>query len=118
MTASVTTLPTAQPEQDGYSSPEIIALTGITYRQLDYWTRCRRIGRDLAPGSGNARRYTEADLHLIRAVAALLEVGFTVPAAFDVARVLTERSFWVRGVGPLDIAVIVREPPAAAGDPS
>lgn len=54
-----------------YTAAEVVARTGCTYRQLDYW--CRRgyvPGHTKAAGSGNRRRFTNADVeHLGRLVA-------------------------------------------------
>lgn len=59
--------PDCTPGQDGcWSSPQVVALTGATYRQLDYW--CRQGLIDLpGQGAGTHRRWSAA--HVARAVA-------------------------------------------------
>jgi hypothetical protein len=48
---------------DTYTSQEVCALSGITYRMLDYWCRTGRIAvKDDASGSGTRRRWTQAEL--------------------------------------------------------
>jgi DNA-binding transcriptional MerR regulator len=53
-----------------YTAGDVVARTGCTYRQLDYW--CRRgyvPGQGEAEGSGNWRRFTDAQLeHVARLV--------------------------------------------------
>lgn len=52
-----------------YSTTEVCRLTGATYRQLDYWARTGRIpGQPSGSviGSGNRRRWTQADVDEVR----------------------------------------------------
>lgn len=67
------TAPTRPPDRaHGYSGREVCALAGITYRQLDYLARTRRIPDfDGTPGSGNRRRWS-ADLARRISVAACI----------------------------------------------
>jgi DNA-binding transcriptional MerR regulator len=57
-----------------YSSQEVIMLTGITYRQLDYWIRMGVVtpSVDEGHGSGHSRRFNARDVFHVRVVAALL----------------------------------------------
>ncbi|MFZ2272130.1 MerR family transcriptional regulator, partial [Corynebacterium variabile] len=43
----------------GYRGPQVCQITGITYRQLDYWTRTNLIHPSVAEatGSGSQRLY-------------------------------------------------------------
>ena len=46
-----------------FSSLEVCALVGVSYRQLDYWDRTGKVTATYpARGSGSHRYYTEADL--------------------------------------------------------
>lgn len=45
-------------------SADVIALSGITYRQLDYWTRCGYLGRvGRAPRSNSPKAVRERELY-------------------------------------------------------
>lgn len=58
-----------------YTSAEVMAaIPGLTYRQLDYWTRTGVIAAvtDL-PGSGIARGYTHDEVVVAALVAALVD---------------------------------------------
>lgn len=69
---------------------QAVALAGITYRQLDYWTtqgyiRPRRnIGAN--PGSGRQRQYTEREARILCTMAALVDDGLDPKSAALVAR--------------------------------
>jgi DNA-binding transcriptional MerR regulator len=54
----------------GYSSLEVCRLTGVTYRQLDYWTRIGLIRPSFAQahGSGTQRRWSPTDIARIRRI--------------------------------------------------
>jgi DNA-binding transcriptional MerR regulator len=74
--------------QDGVSAPEMLErIPGLTYRQLDYWTRAGRIqalpGRS---GSGNYRRYSEQQAALTARLHRLVVYGFTLNAAEQLAK--------------------------------
>jgi len=69
----------------GLSSDEVAEYAGITYRQLDHWLRRGYIP---APGttsgetgSGNRRRWTQAEADRVALMASLVGEGLTVPAA-------------------------------------
>jgi DNA-binding transcriptional MerR regulator len=73
---------------DGVSAPEMLErIPGLTYRQLDYWTRAGRIqalpGRS---GSGNYRRYSEQQAALTARLHRLVMYGFTLNAAEQLAK--------------------------------
>ncbi len=84
-----------------YSSAEVCEMLGITYRQLDFWTRRgwvsasfvsdkgglrQRPAASPLPGSGVSRRWSEADVARVKevrdavakAVAILVEAGVRV----------------------------------------
>lgn len=60
-----------------YSSPEVCALAGCSFRMLDYWCRSHDLfapnGRGF--GSGTRRRFSAADVKLARALSRLSEAG-------------------------------------------
>ena len=72
-------------------SPDICRVVGITYRQLDYWTRNGTIVPSIhdTTGSGDARRYSPFDALLIAVTARLNDGGLrfeTISKAIDALR--------------------------------
>ena len=64
----------------GYSGSKTASIVGITYRQLDYWTRTglvRPSVRD-ARGSGTQRLYAFQDLAVLRIIKKLLDTGVSL----------------------------------------
>ena len=63
---------------NGYRGPQVCSIVGITYRQLDYWTRTKLIQASVADakGSGTQRLYSYADLLQIKVIKSLLDAGF------------------------------------------
>lgn len=86
MTGTVTTLPVehrlAPPrdERDWVLSTELITEAGITYRQLDYWSRTGLLTplTAAAPGSGFVRRFHESQVPRAQTLAALLDAGISL----------------------------------------
>jgi DNA-binding transcriptional MerR regulator len=66
-----------------YTAAQVRALTGISYRQLDYWTRTGRItaSRHTADGAGDRRLYGTDDVVRIAVLARLLGAGLSLAAA-------------------------------------
>lgn len=99
MTATVTAI-RPEPAEDsgpGYSAPESCLLAGITYRQLDYWTRTGYLQTlSIQRGSGNPRRYNRVEVDVARTGRRLLDAGFTVDAALKLARQLVESGVPIR----------------------
>lgn len=76
-----------------YTSAEVLAaVPGLTYRQLDYWTRTGIIAAiDDLPGSGVARGYRWSELRVIALVAALVDrLGANPRRAAELARLALE----------------------------
>ena len=67
-------------EQTGYRGPVACAVTGITYRQLDYWARTGLLEPSVrtAGGSGSQRLYSFKDLLVLRVVKKLLDAGVSL----------------------------------------
>jgi hypothetical protein len=70
-----------------YTSPEIVDLTGASYRQIDYWCRTGRLSPSLrgASGSGSSRLFDKFDLEVVRIVVWLVNEEVPVERAFNVA---------------------------------
>ena len=66
----------------GYAAPTVAQLAGITYRQLDYWTRTGLVSASITPaaGSGTRRLYSFCDILIIKIIASLLAAGLSLKA--------------------------------------
>ncbi len=60
-----------------YRGPQVCAIVGITYRQLDYWARTDLIRPSVADakGSGTQRLYSYSDLLELKVIKSLLDSG-------------------------------------------
>jgi len=65
---------------EGFRAPEVCQIIGITYRQLDYWTRTGLIQPGIADakGSGSRRLFSFRDLVLLKAIKDLLDAGLSL----------------------------------------
>ena len=63
--------------ETGYRGPQTCKIVGITYRQLDYWTRTGLVVPSVAAatGSGSQRLYSFNDLLQLKVVKSLIEAG-------------------------------------------
>jgi DNA-binding transcriptional MerR regulator len=63
--------------EQGYRGPQTCKIVGITYRQLDYWTRTGLVVPSLqeAKGSGTQRLYSFNDLLQLKVIKNLTEAG-------------------------------------------
>jgi DNA-binding transcriptional MerR regulator len=73
----------AKEPDDGFRGPQVCAIVGITYRQLDYWARTDLLRPSIteARGSGTQRRYSYLDLLQLKVIKKLLDAGFDVRRA-------------------------------------
>lgn len=64
-------------EELGYRGPQACKIVGITYRQLDYWTRTGLIIPSLqqASGSGSQRLFSFNDLLQLKVIKSLADAG-------------------------------------------
>ncbi len=76
-----------------WTSQEVCRIAGITYRQLDYWTRCAYITPSVSParGSGTWRRWSDSDVEACCALAKLSSLGTPQRVFRHVARLMAER---------------------------
>lgn len=67
----------------GYRGPQVCAIVGITYRQLDYWARTNLLRPSIseARGSGSQRRYSYTDLVQLKVIKRLLDAGISLKSA-------------------------------------
>jgi DNA-binding transcriptional MerR regulator len=109
MTATVET-------EELYSAMEVVQLTGVTYRQLDHWAKSGRLHATVpAFGTGTRRQFSDHDIARVRYVIALIETGFTVDAALQIAQHLDDgRAFCkVAGQTVAQLAVCITHIPSA-----
>ena len=71
------------PVDSGFRGPQVCAIVGITYRQLDYWARTELVRPSIADarGSGTQRAYSYADLVRLKVVKNLLDAGVKLQTA-------------------------------------
>lgn len=64
-------------DEQGYRGPHACKIVGITYRQLDYWTRTGLVTPSVhaATGSGSQRLYSFNDLLQLKVVKQLVDAG-------------------------------------------
>jgi DNA-binding transcriptional MerR regulator len=67
----------------GFRGPQVCAIVGITYRQLDYWARTDLLRPSLADakGSGSQRLYSYRDLVELKVIKSLLDAGVGLGAS-------------------------------------
>ena len=73
----------AKSAEDGYRGPQVCAVVGITYRQLDYWARTDLLRPSIseARGSGTQRLYSYSDLLQVKVIKRLLDAGISLRSA-------------------------------------
>jgi len=93
------------------NSMTLIHEAGITYRQLDYWTRAGLLDGPRDIGTGNARDWTTGQVSKARVMGTLVRAGIGPRLAAE----LTDR-FLADGYAQLAPGLwITREMPALAG---
>lgn len=67
----------------GFSGPTVCRLTGVTYRQLDYWARTELVTPSIrrASGSGSKRAYSYGDVLEVKVIKSLLTSGVSLSRA-------------------------------------
>jgi len=67
----------------GFSGPTVCRLTGVTYRQLDYWARTGLVTPSITPaqGSGSKRAYSYSDVLEVKVIKSLLNSGISLSRA-------------------------------------
>ncbi len=78
--------------EHGYSGPQVCAIVGISYRQLDYWARTDLVRPSIADarGSGTQRSYSYRDLVRLKVIKSLLDAGVKLQAARKAIEYLRE----------------------------
>ena len=65
---------------EAFRGPQVCKIVGISYRQLDYWTRTGLITPSIkaASGSGTQREYSYQDLVALKTIKSLLDTGVSL----------------------------------------
>lgn len=76
----------------GFSGPQVCRLTGVTYRQLDYWDRTGLVQPSLvaAKGSGSKRTYAYKDILEVKVIKSLLDAGLHLTRARQAVQCLRD----------------------------
>ncbi len=76
----------------GFSGPTVCRLTGVTYRQLDYWARTGLVTPSItsATGSGSKRVYSYHDVLEVKVIKSLLAAGVSLARARQAVECLRE----------------------------
>jgi DNA-binding transcriptional MerR regulator len=80
------------PVDAGFRGPQVCAIVGITYRQLDYWARQGLVRPSIADahGSGTQRSYSFGDLVRLKVIKDLLDAGVKLQTARKAIEYLRE----------------------------
>jgi hypothetical protein len=72
-----------------HTSDEVIEIAGITYRQLDYWTRKKwaHPADTRYPGSGKSRYYSDDETQRLALMALLVDAGILPNRAHELTRI-------------------------------
>ena len=75
-------MPDVAAPPDGFGGKQVLAIVGITYRQLDHWARTDLLRPSLndAAGSGSRRRYSYEDVVQLKVIKKLLDGGQSLQA--------------------------------------
>lgn len=106
-----------------FSTPDAARMAGVSFRQLDYWSRVGVIVPETpAAGSGSARQFTGTQVRNIAMIGRLRELGVSLEAIEDVMKVVDRAdgalivigSASVRVASPADVADAVADAEGAA----
>lgn len=79
--------------RDSFSTGEAVRITGVSFRNIDYWARTRFIVPSIAEaqGTGTERRYSFTDLLALRVARELREAGVSTQSLRRVVEFLRTR---------------------------
>jgi hypothetical protein len=74
------------------TASELIAISGVTYRQVDFWCRAGYLkpSTKARPGTGHYRKFAPSEALIAKYALKLIAAGFTAPYALRYARTLVE----------------------------
>ncbi|MCA1727059.1 MAG: MerR family transcriptional regulator [Actinobacteria bacterium] len=79
-------------DEQGFRVPEVTKLVGVTYRQLDYWTRTGLVQASIreAGGSGTQRLYSFTDVLELKAIKKMEDIGLSLQKIRKAVKSLSE----------------------------
>ncbi len=79
-------------DEQGFRVPEVTRLVGVTYRQLDYWTRTNLVQASIreAGGSGTQRLYSFTDVLELKAIKRMEDMGLSLQKIRKAVKSLNE----------------------------
>lgn len=89
-------VPPAAREVRGMRTNEVILLTGLTYRQIDYYDHKDVVNPSIDPGtgSGSHRRYSEIDVVALRVCAYLRSIEMPLDRIKEVVKYVRSTAPW------------------------
>lgn len=84
----------------GYRGPAVCKVTGVSYRQLDYWTTTGLVSPSVrsAEGSGSQRLYSFEDVLQLRVIKQLLDTGVSLQRIRQAIEFVRERGLSLRNL--------------------
>lgn len=84
-----------------YDQVDLMRSYGLTYRQIDWWTRQSYLKADArCPGMGNPRSWAKSEHRVAKIMIALVNCGFKVETAHHIARQILESNSDTVRLGP------------------
>ena len=79
---------------DSFSTGDAVRITGVSFRNIDYWARTKFIVPSIAEaqGTGTERRYSFTDLLALRVARELREAGVSTQSLRRVVEFLDRKS--------------------------
>ena len=79
--------------KDSFSTGDAVRITGVSFRNIDYWARTKFIAPSVAEakGTGTERRYSFSDLLALRVARELREAGISTQSLRRVVEFLRAR---------------------------
>lgn len=73
-----------------FRGPEVMRLTGVSYKNLDHWDRCQVLSPSImgANGSGTQRLYSGRDVQLLKIAKQMRDAGLSL----DLVRAMVEQT--------------------------
>src|SRR5689334_19087539 len=78
---------------ESFSTGEAVRITGVSFRNIDYWARTKFIAPSIAEaqGTGTERRYSFSDLLALRVARELREAGISTRSLRRIVEFLRTR---------------------------
>src|SRR6266852_37189 len=79
-----------------FSTGDAVRITGVSFRNIDYWARTKFIAPSIAEaeGTGTERRYSFSDLLALRVARELREAGISTQSLRRIVEFLRTRKSW------------------------